>query len=183
MIMVKILGFGSNWWARFGRDPLDRHRYTRHAAYFNSTGVQCGRKMRRYWIVPGVVRFNGVGDFNPQFPNRSLGVTFECADVALAWGGNRLLFMRKASPSTLPDYYLIVVSSDRCGAFNFGDPSWKSECVTPLAVSHMGGKQEALLLMKPLDWVRSSLGIWQLSSAANLRHGASLKLLEDLVVS
>jgi len=35
--VVKILEFGSNWWARFGRDPQDRYRYTRHAAYFNST--------------------------------------------------------------------------------------------------------------------------------------------------
>ena len=91
MILVKILGFGSNWWARFGRDPLDRYRYTRHAAYFNSTGVQCGRKMRRYWIVPGLVRFNGVGDFSPQRPSRSLGVTFECADLKRP---DRLAFSR-----------------------------------------------------------------------------------------
>ena len=67
-MLVKILEFGSNWWARFGRDPHDRYRYTRHAAYFNSTGVRCGSKMRRYWLVPGLIRFNGVGDFNPQFP-------------------------------------------------------------------------------------------------------------------
>ena len=59
MMLVKILGFGSNWWARFGRDPQDRYRYTRHAAYFNSTGVRCGNKMRRYWVVPGLIRFNG----------------------------------------------------------------------------------------------------------------------------
>ena len=74
MMLVKILEFGSNWWARFGRDPHDRYRYTRHAAYFNSTGVRCGSKMRRYWLVPGLIRFNGVGDFNPQFPEpRSRG--------------------------------------------------------------------------------------------------------------
>jgi hypothetical protein len=91
--------------------------------------------------------------------------------------------MRKASPSALPEYHLTVVSSDRYGAFNFEDPSWKSEFVMPLAVSHIRDKQEALLLMKPLDWVRSSLGMWQLRASANLRHGASLKLLEDLVVS
>ena len=45
MMLVKIMEFGSNWWARFGRDPQDRYRYTRHAAYFNSTGVRCGGKM------------------------------------------------------------------------------------------------------------------------------------------
>jgi len=182
MMLVKILGFGSNWWARFGRDPLDRCRYTRHAAYFNSTGVQCGRKMRRYWIVPGLIRFNGVGDFNPQFPSRCLGVTFECADVAFACGGNRLLFMRKAPLHALPDYHLVPVSSARCGEFNFEDPRWKSEFAMVLAVSHLRDKQEALLLMKPLDWARSSLGIWQLNTATDLRHGGALNLLEDPVL-
>jgi len=89
MMLVKILEFGSNWWARFGRDPHDRYRYTRHAAYFNSTGVRCGSKMRRYWLVPGLIRFNGVGDFNPQFPGRALGEIFECTDLVFACGDNR----------------------------------------------------------------------------------------------
>ena len=98
MMLVKILGFGSNWWARFGRDPQDRYRYTRHAAYFNSTGVRCGNKMRRYWVVPGLLRFNGVGDFNPQFPNRAVGKTFECTDLIFALGGNRVLVYAESRP-------------------------------------------------------------------------------------
>ena len=36
-----------------------------------------------------------------------------------------------------------------------------------------------MLLMKAGDWVRSTLGIWQLRVAPNLLHGASLELLED----
>jgi hypothetical protein len=40
MMLVRILEFGSNWWARFGRDPHNRHRHNRHAAYLNFTGVQ-----------------------------------------------------------------------------------------------------------------------------------------------
>ena len=105
MMLVKILGFGSNWWARFGRDPQDRYRYTRHAAYFNSAGVRCGNKMRRHWVVPGLLRFNGLGDFNPQFPNRAVGKTFECADLIFALGGNRVLFTRRvahSAPRLLP---------------------------------------------------------------------------------
>ncbi len=101
MMLVKILEFGSNWWARFGRDPQDRYRYTRHAAYFNSTGVRCGSKMRRYWIVPGLIRFNGVGDFNPQFPNRAVGEVFECTDLVFACGGNRVLVSTE-SPTIVP---------------------------------------------------------------------------------
>ena len=87
MMLVKILEFGSNWWARFGRDPHDRYRYTRHAAYFNSTGVRCGSKMRRCWIVPGLIRFNGVGDFNPQFPNRAVGRCLNAPILSLPAAG------------------------------------------------------------------------------------------------
>jgi hypothetical protein len=181
MMLVKILGFGSNWWARFGRDPCDRCRFTKRAAYFNSAGVCCGNRVRRYWILPGLIRFNGVGDFNPQFPRRSVGETFECTDLVFACGGNRLLFVRQAPPSVRPDYYLVVVSGDRCSVFDFEDPCWKSEGVMPIAVSCLRDKQEAMLLMRPSDWVRSSLGIWRLNLAADLRHGAVLELLEDVV--
>jgi hypothetical protein len=49
-------------------------------------------------------------------------------------------------------------------------------------VSHIGEKQEAMLLMKAGDWVQSTLGVWQLMIEPNLRHGASLQLLEDAVL-
>jgi hypothetical protein len=49
-------------------------------------------------------------------------------------------------------------------------------------VSHLGEEQEAMLLMKAGDWVRTGLGIWQLRVAPNLRHGASLHLLEDEIL-
>jgi len=178
-MLIKVLGFGSNWWARFGRDPQDRYRYTRHAAYFNSAGVRCGSKIRRHWIIPGLIRFNGVGDFNPQFPNRAVGKTFECTDLNFALGGNRVLFTRRVAQPGPPDCFLLVVSSDRFGGFDFEDAVWKSESVTPIAVSHLRDKQEAMLLMKAGDWVRSALGVWQLKVSDRLPHGAALTLLED----
>jgi hypothetical protein len=138
--------------------------------------------MRRYWIVPGLIRFNGVGDFSPQFPNRAVGEIFECTDLVFACGGKRVLFRRKVAQSCRPDYYLLVVSSGRFGAIRFEASDWKSEFLTPIAVSHIGEKQEAMLLMKAGDWVRSTLGIWHLRVAPNLRHGASLELLEDTVM-
>lgn len=180
MMLVKILEFGSNWWARFGRDPHDRYRYTRHAAYFNSTGMRCGNKMRRYWVVPGLIRFNGVGDFDPQFPGRVVGEIFECSDLVFARGGNRVLFRRKVTKSCRPDYFLLTVSSARFGALRF-DGSDGSGFPTPLAVSQIGEKQEAMFLIKTGDWIRTALGIWQLTAAPNLRQGASLQLLEDAV--
>src|SRR6266478_427794 len=179
MMLVRILGFGSNWWARFGRDPQDRYRYTRHAAYFNSTGVKCGSKMRRHWVVPGLLRFNGVGDFNPQFPNRAVGRTFECSDLIFALGGNRILFRKNVAQSSLPDFFLLAVSSDTRGGFDFEDAGWKSRSVRPIAVSQMREKQEAMLLIRAGDWVRSGLGVWQLKASDHLPHGVALELLED----
>jgi len=182
-VLVKVLKFGSNWWARFGHDPGDQNRYTRHAAYFNSAGLRCGNKLNRHWIVPGLIRFNGVGDFNPQFPNRSVGATFECTDLVFALGGNRVLFQRKARISARAKDYLISVSSDVHGTFDFEDAGWKSESVTPIAISRLDARQEALLLMQSSTWVRSSLGIWQLNVAANLPLGLSLELLEHAEVN
>lgn len=177
MLLIKILGFGSNWWARFGRDPMDRYRFTRHAAYFNSAGLPSGNKMRRYWVMPGLIRFNGVGDFNPQLPNRSIGSTFECAEMTFAFGGNRLLFRRKVSNCATPDYYLLALASDHYGAFDCRNPTWKSETVVPIAVSQHCDRGEALLLMQPADWIRTSLGRWRLTPSDD-EHSAELRLEE-----
>jgi hypothetical protein len=178
-VLVKVLRFGSNWWARFGRDPEDRYRYTRHAAYFNSAGLASGSKMKRYWIVPGLIRFNGSSDFNPQLPNRLIGSTFECTDLVVALGGNRVLFQRKAAGCLQPDYFLAVLSSDRCGPFDCRTADWKSASVAPIAVSQSCDRQEALLLMKPFAWVRTELGRWQLRTDAAVTHGARLELVEE----
>src|SRR5271156_5334219 len=111
-MLVNVLSFGTNWWARFGRNPDDPNRFGRGAAYYNSTGVRCGHKVRRHWIVQGLIRFNGVGDFNPHLPDRSIGQTFICSDLTFACGGNRLLFERRAPKAAAPDCYLIAISSE-----------------------------------------------------------------------
>jgi hypothetical protein len=178
-MLVKILNFGSNWWSRFGRDPHDSLRFTRHAAYFNSTGVRCGRKVRRHWIVPGLIRFNGVGDFSPHHPNRSLGKTFECSELEFMFGGNRMLFERCAPQCSSPDYYLAVISEERHGHCEFAANRWKSPSSRVIAVSQLRELQEAMLLMKPGDWVRTICGVWQLSLSPSLPFGAMLQLVGD----
>ena len=182
MMSVKILGFGSNWWARFGTDPGDHHRYTRRAAYYNSAGICCGKKTRRHWIIPGLIRFNGVGDFDQHFPSRAIGETFCCSDLAVAFGGNRILFVRRTPKPAIPDWYLVVVSSERLGIFNFDDPYWKSESTQSISVSQLRERQEAMLLMKEGEWVRNSLGTWRLMSRPNLPLGVALQLLGDIAV-
>jgi len=182
MMSVKILGFGTSWWARFGRNPNDSCRYTRHAAYYNSAGVCCGRRIKRHWIVPGLVRFNGVGDFDPHFPSWAIGKTFLCSDPVFAHGGNRVLFVRRAPKTTPPDCYLVVVSSERFGIFDFDYPCWRSESTQLISVSQLREQQEAMLLMKDGEWVRNSLGTWRLMSRPKLPSGAALQLLGDVAV-
>ena len=157
----------------------DPHRFSRRAAYFNSTGVQCGRKIRRHWIVPGLIRFNGIGDFNPHFPLRSIGQTFSCTELTFAYGGNRVLFKQKLQMTELPDSYLVVVSSPRFGRIDFDCANWKSESVRSVAISHLREKQEAMLLMQPDDWVSTDLGYWQLRVNPGFRNGAALELVDE----
>ena len=182
MMSVKILGFGSHWWARFGTDPGDPHRYTRRAAYYNSAGIRCGTKTRRHWILPGLIRFNGVGDFDPHFPSRAICETFWCSDLTVAFGGKRILFVRRTPKPAIPDWYLVVVSSERFGIFDFDDSYWKSKSTQSISVSQLREQQEAMLLMKEGEWVHNSLGTWQLMSRPNLPLGAALQLLRDIAV-
>jgi hypothetical protein len=154
-------------------DPEDPYRFTRHAAYYNSTGVRCGNKIRRHWVASGLLRFNGVGDFNPNLPDRAIGNTFVCSDLTHAFGGNRLLFQSKAPKAAVPDCYLVVISSDTYGRIDFASCVWKSVLSQVIAASQLREMQEAMLLMKAGDWVQTTTGFWQLNvpSSANERAG------------
>lgn len=173
-MLVNVLSFGSNWWFRFGRDAEDAYGGTRRAAYYNSTGVRCGSKVRRHWLTPGLLRFNGVVDFNPHLPERALGHTFVCSGLKYAFGGNRLLFQSKAREHAVPDYYLVVVSSCAHGHMDFSSGVWKSVLAQVIAASELREMQEAMLLMKPGDWIQSISGFWQLSVSRRTREPAGL---------
>ena len=177
-MLVKILDFGSNWWSRFGRNPADPLRFTRHAAYFNSTGLRCGRKVRRYWIIPGLLRFNGALNLLVYSPARYIGATFECANLSVAFGGNRLFFVRQVSRSDAPDYHLLLMRTEQHGAIDFGEGEWKSAAAIPLAISQFKARAEALFLMQTGDWVRTALGTWQLVPAED-GNGVLLSLRQQ----
>ena len=175
-MLIRVLSFGINWWARFGRDPQDPYRFTRHAAYYNSTGVRCGSKVRRHWVVPGLIRFNGVGDFNPHRPESSIGKTFSCSDLVFAFGGNRLLFERRAERSAIPDCYLVVMSSSNHGYINFFSKTWKSRSADVIAASRLRQTEETMLLMNVGDWVETNWGFWHLEPPGFSRQYARLEL-------
>lgn len=175
-MLVRVLQFGCNWWARFGSDPADIHRYTGHAAYYNSTGIRTGRKIRRHWVVPGLVRLNGVGSFNPHFLSRSIGQIFDATEVDYLFGGNRLLLKHPAPDRAQPDWYLAVFSQELHGRFDFGSRTWKSSQAQVIAASQLRQVQEVLLLMQPGDWVRTILGFWLLTLSGSAQSSVQMSL-------
>lgn len=176
-MLVRVLHFGCNWWARFGQDEADPHRYTRHAAYYNSTGIPCGGKVRRHWIVPGLIRFNGAGDFNPHFPHHTLGHTFVASNLDFLFGGNRLLLKGKSAESKAPDWYLTVISQELHGRIDLSSPKWKSPAARVIAASQLRQTQEAMVLMKLGDWVKTSCGFWRLSPTDCSKTSVQFELL------
>jgi hypothetical protein len=178
-MLVKILGFGCNWWRRYGANPHDRFRYTAHAAFYNSTGVQCGRKIRRHWVIPGLIRFNGTTTHMQHDRNLYIGQTFICTEPVFALGGNRVVFEKKASDKwKTADYFLLVITADRFGAVQFQSPTWKSDATRVIAASWLREKQEAMLLMNMGEWIQTSLGRWYLTAVPSLQSGAALQLAE-----
>jgi hypothetical protein len=71
------------------------------------------------------------------------------------------------------------VCNERFGTLDFRTSDWKSPSVMSIAASESGKRQEAMLLMKPSDWVRTTLGVWQLKTEKSLPNGAALELLVD----
>jgi hypothetical protein len=180
-MLVKILGFGINWWARFGSDLQNPGRFTRCAAFYNSTGVRCGGKIQRHWVVPGLIRFNGVGDFNPHLPSRSIGDVFSCSALTPAFGGNRMLFESRSAHATCPDCYLVVLSSDLNGRIDFGLEGWKAREANVIAASELRQMQETMLLMTPGSWVRTDCGYWQLRADGMTSPLCGLELVGDRI--
>jgi hypothetical protein len=175
-MIIRIVSLGCNWWGRPGVDPDDPYQFTRSAAYFNSTGVRCGNKIRRHWVVDGLIRFNGVSDFDPQRPLNCIGRTYLCSDLTIWASGNRILFHNSATGKS-PDTCLVTLTSDEHGIIDYTIPGWKSTNVKPIAVSQLRQQQEAMFLMNPGDWIRTNCGVWCLTNSTRADQSPVLQLL------
>lgn len=160
---VAVLSFGSNWWARA---ESENSRFAR----YNSSGIECGRKMRRHWIVPGIVRVNGRSNFSHWPPQRMLGGSFRCSELSFACGGNRLLLVEKIAHSRPPEYYLLTISSGLHGSLDLSSASCRSGSSIVFAASELRERQEIMLLIEPGGWFKTSVGLWQLRDTLNSRR-------------
>jgi hypothetical protein len=89
---VRMISFGSNWWAAHSNDTNDPYRYSRNSAWFNSAGLKYGQRLRFCWAVPGQIRFNRTSGFDPEFKTRTSGgrhssvTLLECTgSVSISW--------------------------------------------------------------------------------------------------
>ncbi len=157
---VRVVSFGTNWWAMNSHDTSDPYCFRRRAAWFNAAALMSGRRLHHSAIFPGQVRFNSHSGFDPEFPLRAVGRTFQCSRPQQFAGKMHLLFKRRTS-QVEPDAYLVTLKSVEHGAIQFAKPGWKSPGVSPISISLRGDRYEAMLLFGDHDWVESDLGRWQ----------------------
>ncbi len=172
---VRIINFGTNWWAMRSSDTNEPLCFKRGAAYFNAAALMSGRRLRHSAIYSGQIRFNANSGFDPEFPNRAVGKTFLCSALRRIEGRSHLLFSRPALAAT-PEAYLATFNFLDHGLIQFDQPDWRSAGVRPISVSMRVPRYEAMLLMGQEDWVQSELGRWQIDPRGCrllLAHAAS----------
>lgn len=161
VLVAQIVSFGSAWWVRPGRDVDDSERYTRHAAYFNSTGIKDGSKIHMAGPVRGMVRFNVSSGLDPHHTQNNIGRIFCFTEIERYRDTNRLSALHRAAKDASPTHFLIRVSSTLHGT-PLSAAGRRRTDVQTIAVSRYRGRQEALLLITARSVIHTSLGIWNL---------------------
>ncbi len=164
---VAVSGFGSIWTRRLNRDYESTTRCTRDAAFYNTTGVPVGGKIRARSRVYGAARFNGNSGFTPHNPARMLNRVFECAEPCTRSDGNQVLFEGLAPDHGVPDLYLVSIRDDVTGWIVRDGATWKADECLLISFSESDLHQEAMLLMPPFSWLRGSNGVFVLRPDAN----------------
>jgi hypothetical protein len=150
------MGFGSVWRHRVGKHDVSGHPIG--AVYYNTTGITVNGQIRQRPQICGYARFDTIGGFDPNGLSKMVGRVFECAEPSVWMGCNKLLFRRILGRGERPDCFLVVAKSEFVGQLLVGKPDWRSPETWLLSLSESVGQQEAMLLMRIGDWMRSSLG-------------------------
>jgi len=152
-MMCEDSGFGSNWWARFGLIQAIPS-YTA-GAVLQLRGRALRKKIKRHWIVPGLIRFNGLA-ISIQISRRAIGEIFG-AQTYIAYRGNASCSSERPEDQglrTLPRGRVERAIASLTLTIRAGDQNHATD------FSHqLREQQEAMLLMKAGAWVRNGLGI------------------------
>lgn len=153
---VRMISFGSNWWAA--------QESARRPAWFNSTGFRCGSRLRPCPVFDGQIRFNQRSGFHPAFRMHAVGRTF-CCDEPHLYDGRMHLLVKSLAPETAPDACLVTLTDCLFGQILFKDRAWCSAELQPISISRRHNHYEAMFLMRPNDWLKTSIGTWRLNQA------------------
>jgi len=159
-MLVSILGFGSIWTRRVARSVHHAGRFGASGiAYYNTTGVLVGDKLRNRPCTYGVARFNGSGGFRPDCVHQMMQRVFECEPPCTWNGHNKVLFKTLLARPAKPDAYLVVVSAEQSGGINKGQAGgWLHHDAQLISFSECREQQEVMLVMPAFTWVRGRLG-------------------------
>ena len=164
-MLISVLSFGSLWSQRAD------------AAYYNTTGVAVGGKVRSRPRVYGVARFNGRSGFRPDWTERMLSKVFDCEPPCIWNGHNKVLFRKLLDAPARPDAYLVTVTAEQTGEIDaHGASPWVHTDVRLISFSECGERQEVMLVMPPYTWIRGRLGTFFLEPSRNKPWAARLAL-------
>jgi len=156
-MLVAVQSFGSIWTARTANTNPDRTKAAQRDAYYNTTGVLAGEKLRGRSCVYGYLRLDECSGFHPRFVGRFVHRVYESDGVAV-WDGRNRLFLRQLTPAgTRPDVYLFRIGTadtgwiDRSGA-------WMCDAAQVVSFSEVNMQQEVLVVLPPFGWVRGEQG-------------------------
>jgi hypothetical protein len=156
-MLVAVQSFGSIWTARSASPELDCAKSARRGAYYNTTGVLAGGKLRNRACLYGYVRLDGCSGFHPRLAERLMHRVYQSEGVSV-WNGRNRLFLRQLRPAgTLPDAYLFRISAADTGWIDRGG-AWKCDTAALVSFSEGNGQQEVLLVLPPFGWVHGEHG-------------------------
>ena len=156
-MLVAIQSFGSIWTERRARADVEGANSARGRAFYNTTGVMAGSKLRSRSYVYGYVRLDECSGFHPSSAGRVIHRVYESKGVSV-WSGRNKIFLRQLRPAgTRPEVDLVRVSSAEIGWIDRSG-SWTCTGAQVVSFSEGNGQQEALLILPAFGWVRSENG-------------------------
>src|ERR1035438_208547 len=100
-MLVAVQSLGSIWTARGARTDAGGTDATRRGAYYNTTGVLAGDKLRNRSCIYGHVRVDECSGFQPLFALRLIHRVYESEGVTVRNGRNKLFLRSEEHTSEL----------------------------------------------------------------------------------
>jgi len=156
-MLVAVQSFGSIWTARDANTEATCANSARRGAYYNTTGVLAGGKLRNRSCLFGYVRVDECSGFHPRLADRLIHRVYESEGVSVWKGRNKLFLRQLTAAGTCPDVYLFRFSPADTGWIDRAG-FWKCDAAQVVSFSEGNGQQEALIVLPPFGWVRGTQG-------------------------